>query len=148
MNAIKENPGLSHAELAEIVGCDRSTIARDLRAISDELRIQTTEDFMLHRERVLREVQANKDECMRRLNACKNPAQGSRWMDEWNKLIEKEIRMLGLHAPEKLMLSIKDEFSKEERDAAVNAALAGMDDVIDVLPESIRSLPAPKETVQ
>jgi DNA-binding MarR family transcriptional regulator len=140
MDAMREHPGLSQLELAEIIGVDRSTISRDMRVIADELRIQTSEDFMIHRDRVLREVQANKDECMRRLSLCKNPHQGSRWMDEWNKLVEKEIRMLGLNAPEKLMLAIKDEFSKEERDAAVNAALAGID-MIDITPETLKQLP-------
>jgi DNA-binding MarR family transcriptional regulator len=146
MEVMREKPGLSQLELAEIIGCDRSTISRDMRTIADELRIQTSEDFMIHRDRVLREIQGNKDECMRRLTLCKNPHQGSRWMDEWNKLVEKEIRMLGLNAPEKLMLAIKDEFTKEERDAAVNAALAGMD-VIDITPE-VKRIPFMEVGVQ
>jgi len=77
---------------------------------------------------------------MRRLNECKSPHQGSRWMDEWNKLVEKEIRMLGLNAPERVMLSIKDDFTKEERDAAINAALYSMD-IIDITPDNMKQIP-------
>ena len=140
LDCIQANPGLTHAQLGEAVGCDRATISRDLRAIADELKLQTTEDFMIHRDRVLREIHGNKFECMRRLNECKSPHQGSRWMDEWNKLVEKEIRMLGLNAPERVMLSIKDDFTKEERDAAINAALYSMD-IIDITPDNMKQIP-------
>ena len=140
LDLIQENPGLTHIQIAEAIGCDRATVSRDLRAIADELKLQTTEDFMIHRDRVLREIHGNKFECMRRLQLCTSPHQGSRWMDEWNKLVEKEIRMLGLNAPERVMLSIKDDFTKEERDAAINAALYSMD-IIDITPDNMKQIP-------
>ena len=130
---LRENAGYTHQDLADKLGCNRGTISSDLKAIDAELTIQNREDFMLHRDRILRELQGNKDECMRRLSACKNPAQGSRWMEEWSKLTEKEIRMLGVNMPERLHITAEEVASKEDQDKAVDAVIGFLDDdVIDV----------------
>jgi DNA-binding CsgD family transcriptional regulator len=147
---LRENPGYTHQDLADKLSCNRGTISSDLKAIDAELTIQNREDFdaeltiqnredfMLHRDRILRELQSNKDECMRRLNACSNPAQGSRWMEEWSKLTEKEIRMLGVNMPERLHITNEEIASKEDQDKAVDAVIGFLDeDVIDVEAEEI-----------
>jgi len=57
---------------------------------------------------------------------------GTRWIEEWTKLIEKEAKILGIYSPDrKIIAHIDTSFTKEQRDAAVKAALL-VEDVIDV----------------
>jgi DNA-binding MarR family transcriptional regulator len=136
---IRENPDYQQGDLAEMMGVNRSTVSRDLKEINEELNMQTVEDFMIHRHRILSEIQENKELCMERLKRLANsPHQGSRWMEEWNKLVEKEARIFGLYAPDKMMIKHSQEFSKQEKDAAVNAALGVVEDnptIIDLTPQ-------------
>jgi len=136
---LREHPGYTHQEMADRLGCTRATISKDLKAIDAELTIQNREDFMLHRDRILREIQANKDLCMAKLlSLAKTPERGSRWMEEWSKLIEKEIKMLGVNMPERLHITNEEIASKEDQDKAVDAVVGFLDeDVIDVEPEEI-----------
>lgn len=132
---LRKNPGATHQEMADKLGVNRATISKDLKAIDEELTIQNREDFMLHRDRILREIQANKDVCMTRLQALRDPSKGSRWMEEWGKLCEKEIRMLGVAMPERLHITKEEVVTKEDKDAAVDAIVEFVDgDVIDVIP--------------
>jgi len=136
---LRENAGYTHQDLADKLGCNRGTISSDLKAIDAELTIQNREDFMLHRDRILREIQANKEKCMRRLEAlASDPSRGSRWMEEWSKLIEKEIKMLGVNMPERLHITAEEVASKEDQDKAVDAVIGFLDDdVIDVEAEEV-----------
>jgi hypothetical protein len=59
-------------------------------------------------------------------------------MEEWTKLVEKECKILGIYAPDRQMVAHLDatkDFSKEQRDAAVNAVLFGSKKIIDVTPQ-------------
>lgn len=59
-------------------------------------------------------------------------------MEEWNKLQEKIIRIYGIYSPEKMMIKHSQEFSKESKDAATNAALGvveGNPTLIDITPK-------------
>lgn len=142
---LRDNPGAQHSELAEKLGVNKSTISRDLKAITENLRMMNSEAWMAHRDRILFEIEGNKQECMRRLKNCTRPHQGARWMEEWGKLTDKQVRILGLNAPERVLLDTGDDFSKREADAAVQKALAAMGiNVIDVTPE-VKELPQPQE---
>jgi DNA-binding CsgD family transcriptional regulator len=139
LELMRKNPDYTYAELAEVIGVSRMTIANDMRKINEEVNMQTVEDFMIHRQRVLTEIWEKKNLCMDRLNKLK-PHQGARWMEEYSKLLDKEIRVLGLYAPEKMMIKHSQEASKEQRDAAVNAALGVVTEnptVIDLVQKQI-----------
>jgi IS30 family transposase len=138
---IRQNPDYSQQELADELSVNRSTVCRDLKEINEELNMQTVEDFMIQRQRILSELEANKDLCMHKLTQLKNsPHQGARWMEEWSKLQEKIIRIYGIYSPEKMMVKHSMEFSKEQHDAAVDAALGVLEEnpsVIDITPKQI-----------
>lgn len=121
---MRENLDWSQQQLAKELGVDRSTIARDLKEINEELNMQTIDDWMVQRQRIILEIEQNKKVCMDKLEKLKHsPHQGARWMEEWSKLQEKMIRIYGVYSPEKLMIRHSQEFSKEQKDAAVDAAL-------------------------
>lgn len=144
---IRENPDYNQQELAESLGVNKSTVSRDLRTINEELNMQTAEDFMIHRQRILSELEANKAVCMEKLEKLKNsPHQGARWMEEWSKIQEKIIRMYGLYAPDKMMIKHSQEFSKKQKDAAVDAAIGALpenEETIDITP--LQQLPEKTE---
>ncbi len=141
IDLIRENPDYNTRELAEVLGVNKGTVSRDLKKINEELNMQTTEDFMIHRNRILNEIHIHKKLCMERLQKLHHsPHQGSRWMEEWSKLLEKEIRILGVNAPDKMMIKHSQELTKEQKDAATNAALGVIEDntaVIDITPKQI-----------
>jgi hypothetical protein len=121
---MRENVDWNQERLARELGVDRSTVARDLKEINEELNMQTVEDWMVQRQRIILEIEENKKKCMTRLGKLNQPHQGARWMEEWGKLQEKIIKIYGIYSPEKLMIKHSQEFSKEQRDAAVDAAVA------------------------
>jgi len=137
LKVIQEDPSTTQDQLATMFGVNRSTISRDFKTITEELNTQSLEGWTLHRERILREIQSNKDLCMAKLEKLKKyPERGSRWMEEWSKLVQKEIRILGVESPERLMLESTKEFSKLEEDAAIDAALIHINEsVIDITPK-------------
>lgn len=143
---LHEHPGVTQAQLGFLFGVDRSTISRDLKDITEELKIHNRETYTLHQQRVVREIQANKELCMEKLRSLKDsPHQGSRWMEEWRGLVKLEAQMLGIKDPDRMLLGETQEFTKEEEDAAVNAAALSFEDtVIDITPK----LPAPKLSSQ
>lgn len=141
---LRQNPYLSTKELAKILKIAPSTLRADIQDIKLNFVKMSTEDFLFHRNRVLREIQDMKKRCITQLNKLKGqPTKGARWIEEYTKLIEKEAKILGLYAPELRLLAIKkvdgDILDKHNRDAAIDAALFGVDsgDVIDILPKMI-----------
>jgi IS30 family transposase len=141
IDLMRQCPDYNQEELADELGVARSTVSRDLKEINEELNLQTVEDFMIQRSRILMELEANKDLCMSKLKSLKHsPHQGARWMEEWSKIQEKVIRIYGIYSPEKMMIKHSQEFSKEQKDAAVDAALGVMKDnpaPIDITPKLI-----------
>jgi len=135
---IAENPSITQGEMAEVVNVDRATVSRDLKALSEELKIQNQEGWLMHRERVLRELITKQALCEDRLKRLEKSAhQGSRWLEEWRKLKDMEAKILGLYAPDRLLIQEHQEFDKDQEDAVVDAALkaAGFDDSVIDLPQ-------------
>jgi predicted transcriptional regulator len=131
--AMRENPTATQSEIAKLVGVDHATISRDIKVITEEYRLQTSEAFMVHLDRTLRELETMKGVCVNRLNRLKSEAhRGTRWMEEWTKLQQLEIKLLGLNAPEKFIVEKHDGFTKQEKDDAMKAALGLDDDIIDI----------------
>lgn len=139
--AMRDNPSATMKEIGEIVGCDHTTVSRDVKVITEEYRLQTSEAFMIHLDRSLREIEIMKDVCINRMNRLKSQAhQGTRWMEEWTKLKQLEIKLLGLNAPEKFIVEKHDGFTKQERDDAIKAALGIDDDVIDIPTSDVKQI--------
>jgi hypothetical protein len=134
----RNNPYIEARDVAEILDVKTSIINNDVREINRLLNIETVEEWNLHRQRILREVSKNKTRCMTKLSKCRGATAGTRWMEEWTKLVEKECKILGIYAPDRQMVAHLDatkDFSKEQRDAAVNAVLFGSKKIIDVTPQ-------------
>jgi DNA-binding CsgD family transcriptional regulator len=131
---MSKNPNITHRDLAKILKVTPDTIGRDIKSMTEELNLQSVNDFMLHRERILGEIRTQKLECQSRLERCRAAHQGSRWMQEWSTLIEKECKILGIFTPEKILEAARvnddTKLSKHERDAAVRAVMEN--DIIDV----------------
>jgi len=140
---LRKNPYLSHSELAKVLKVSPSTIGADIAEIKANCVRMSTEDFLFHRNRVLREIHDMKQKCLTQLNKLRmEPSKGTRWVEEYTKLIEKEARILGLYAPELRIMALKrldpDNVDKEQRDAAINAAAYGQDsEIIDITPLQI-----------
>jgi transcriptional antiterminator len=124
---MREHVDWNQQDLAKELGVNRSTVAKDLKEINEELNMQTIDDWMVQRQRIILEIEENKRVCMERLKRLHgSPHQGARWMEEWSKLQEKIIRIYGVYSPEKMMIRHSQEFSKEQRDAAVDAAVGAV----------------------
>ena len=139
---MREHIDWNQQDLADELGVSKSTVAEDLKQINEELNMQTLEDWMVQRQRIILEIEGNKKICMDKLKKLHHsPHQGARWMEEWSKLQEKIIRIYGVYSPEKLMIKASQEFSKEQKDAAVDAALGAVNGgaVIDLVPKKTES---------
>lgn len=131
---IKE-PGIQQDEIARRMGVDRSTISRDLKALTEQMKIQNSEAFLMERQRILNEIRINKQECMNRLSRLSEAHRGSRWMEEWTKLVNLEVKILGVASPDHLVIEEKAKFDKAQEDAAIDAVIGTfVDDVIDITP--------------
>lgn len=136
---IGDNPSITQAEMADALNVDRSTVSRDLKTLSEEMKIQNQEGWALHRERFLREVQTKASLCEERLKSLAHaPTKGSRWIEEWRKLKDMEAKVMGLYAPDRLLIKEEQSFDKDQEDATIDAALAAVqfdDSIIDITPK-------------
>jgi len=132
---LSENPYMKHSEIAAILKVSQTTISKDVNEINRTLHNETMIMTFIHRNRLLEEIRRKKRLCSERLAESRG-MKGTRWLEEWTKLVEKECKILGIYSPDKRIIAHIDtgKFSKEERDAAVRAALL-VEDVIDVDPE-------------
>ena len=131
---LSKNQYISHGEIAEMLGISAVTVGKDIAEMNNQLSKETMFSTFVHRARILQEISEKKRLCSERLASFSNsPTKGSRWLEEWTKLIEKECKILGIYSPDKRIVAHIDtaNFSKEEKDAAVKAALL-VEDVIDV----------------
>lgn len=126
MQMLAQNPNKLQNDIAKELGVDKSTISNDIKEMNESLNVENVDAWAIHRVRVLREIEANKMECMDRMKKLK-PHQGARWMEEWGKLIEKEIKILGLSSPEKLMVHQETIIKTEEHDAAVKGVMKSLE---------------------
>jgi len=125
--AVRENPGWTHQELADHLGCERSTITRDLGEITRDLQKMNTEAFQVHWQRMQMEIQANKMLCIEMLRESRaaKKGSGSRWLEEMTKIMQLEMKLLGLDKFDPMLGADRVTFDKKERDAAVDAAMKG-----------------------
>jgi 4-hydroxy-3-methylbut-2-en-1-yl diphosphate synthase IspG/GcpE len=127
MEILRKEPTMTQRDIAQRIGVNKSTINSDMKAMNEMLNVENLDAWAIHRQRVLREVEFNKLECMDRLNRCGKAHQGARWMEEWGKLLEKEIKILGLASPEKVMIHNETTIKTAEADAAVNGVIKSME---------------------
>lgn len=153
---LRKNPYCTVREIAGILKAGKSTISADIKEIKLKVAQVTVDDFRFHQNRVLRDIQDMKALCLRRLRKLsKDATKGTRWVEEFTKLIEKEAKILGLYAPEMRILAIAD-MSKgilgaNDRDHAINSVMYGIESgVIDIEPSEIKRLTQsqPVETLQ
>lgn len=130
---LSKNPYMPASEASEIFGVAVSTIQDDIRQINKVLQSETVISTFIHRDRILQEITAKKKLCSEKLAQCRGATAGTRWIEEWTKLVEKECKILGIYSPDRKIVAHIDtaKFSKEEKDKAVKAALM-VGDVIDV----------------
>ena len=94
---LHEDPSMKQTEIAEQLGVNVGTISRDVKAITEQIQLQTTEVFEIYFQRELNNIEEKQRVCEDRITRLyKNAHQGSRWMEEWTKLQNLKIRMLGL----------------------------------------------------
>lgn len=127
MEILRQEPTLPQWKIAKKIGVNKSTINSDIKAMNEMLNLENLDAWAIHRVRVLRELEFNKLECMDRLQRCGAAHQGARWMEEWGKLLEKEIKILGLASPEKVMIHSETTIKSAEADAAVDGVIKSME---------------------
>lgn len=125
-----ENPYISPAEIAEILSVNKDTVSNDVKDITERLNRESLDTYNMHRERILKEITGMKLKCKNKLALCKGAIAGSRWVEEWTKLIEKECKILGVYAPDRALhahahIHADEKMTKERRDAVVEAILIG-----------------------
>jgi hypothetical protein len=134
---IQNDPGIRQLDIAKKLKVDRSTIGNDLKAMSEEIKLHNTESWQIQRDRILAEIHQKKAVCEDRMQRlASHPHQGSRWMEEWQKLLDKEAKILSIYSPDRLLIQEKEQFSKEQEDAAIDAMMKTMgtpDDSIELI---------------
>ena len=129
---LAKNPYAMHDEIADILNVSVSTVNKDINEINNALNQETMISTFVHRKRILEEINTKKRLCSEKFAQCRGATAGTRWIEEWTKLIEKEAKILGIYSPDKKIVAhIDTSFTKEQRDAAVKAALL-VEEVIDV----------------
>ena len=116
------------------------TIQNDIRVLRQQYIKQGNLDVEEALVRELIELDSMEEECNRRLSEIPNAWQGARWMEERRKIKQHRAKLLGLFAPDKrVQLNVNTEIRKEDRDGALNAALADLK-AVD-LTESAKRIP-------
>jgi len=135
---LSKNPYMRPDEIAEKLNFSVGTIRGDIAEINRALHNETLVSAFVHRNRILEEITAKKKLCSEKLAQCRGATAGTRWIEEWTKLVEKECKILGIYSPDRKIIAHIDtaKFTKEEKDAAIKAALlvSGKEDTIDVEP--------------
>jgi predicted transcriptional regulator len=131
--------GYRQWEIAEMLGVLQATVKKDLK-IMEAIWIRSGMlDLHVMKLRKLNKLDEMEQIAIQRLEALKkDPRAGSRWLEERRKIIDRRCKILGLDAPKQFDISIDLNETKEQRDAAVRAAQAAIDnsDIIDVVPET------------
>lgn len=128
LKIIKNNPHIRSSALAKKLGVKKSTINNDIRELTDELKDLNPQTYHLHRERMLNNLHRMMKHCEKKLNMCRGATAGTRWVEEWTKLFEKEAKILGVYTPDRSIVGhvdLDNMISKEQRDAAMDAIIIG-----------------------
>jgi len=101
-----------------------STIHKDIKDLMQSWQEERVMLVEFDRQRMAYKLEQLMKECRTRLNALKrNPHQGSRWVEMEIKAIDRLCKLYGLYAPQSITINDKPRFSKEEKDAVVDAVL-------------------------
>lgn len=115
-------------DIAKELGVAQSTIKRDIKWLRSEWQKERIEHVDEVRQRELAELDEMETICAQRLMECKNPWQGTRWMEERRKIKERRAKLLGLDAPEKSMrMNTHVTINKEEAAKVVEAVVVAND---------------------
>lgn len=136
MKILSDKPYSTSSEISEITGLTPSVVSRYVNEINSVLQKETMISAFVHRNRILNEITMKKRLCSEKLAQCRGATSGTRWIEEWTKLTEKECKILGIYSPDRKIVAHidSDVFTKEQIDSAVRAALL-VKDIIDVEPE-------------
>jgi len=134
----RENPHIRASEIAKTLNVNPATIYKDIHDLTEELRIENPKTWHVHRERMLLSLNKMMKACQDKFELCRGATSGSRWVEEWTKLFEKEAKILGIYSAEKSIhahVNLDDIVGKEQRDAAINALIRKQEDIIDITPD-------------
>jgi len=136
----RENPHVRTAEVAKTLNVKRSTINNDINELAEELRHENPQNWHLHRERMLLSLNNMMKKCMDKLELCRGATSGTRWVEEWTKLFEKEAKILGVYSADRTIVGHVDLdkiITKEQRDASLDALIGGQQKgMIDITPKN------------
>ena len=139
----RENPYRGASELARFLGVTVEQIKADMSAVAAEWARARKDDYEFYVDSMLHEIRYVKQLCMLRHLGPKD--KDGKYRDdykpspEWLRLFiqaqEREAKLLGLDAPERVDIGISSPLSKEERDRVTRAFLSSeQKDVVDLLP--------------
>ena len=139
LRIFREKPYVRAADIAKTLDVQTKVISRDIRELTEELKKENPEVWYMHRERMLLDLNKMMKACKKKFDLCRGATSGSRWIEEWTKLFEKEAKILGVYAAEKTVhahVNVADVISKEQRDASIRALILGQQKgIIDITPD-------------
>ena len=94
-----------------------------------------------------KELGINRSTLYDKLEKLKDDARaGSRWVEEWSTVVEKECKILGLYRLDKNLVAADfgGDITQEQKDAAVEAVIAQLFKKVENAPV-IKKLPDPAE---
>jgi hypothetical protein len=138
LRIFREKPHVRASDIAKTLNVKTKVISNDIRELTEELRIENPQAWHMHRERMLLNLSRMMNSCEKKFNKCRGATSGSRWVEEWAKLFEKEAKIVGVYAAEKTVhahINVADILSKEQRDASIRALISGQEKgIIDITP--------------
>lgn len=138
LKIFKEKPHVRTSDIAKTLNVSSDLISRDIRELTEELKQTNPQAYLLHRERMLLKLNKMMKKCENKLKLCRGATSGTRWIEEWTKLFEKEAKILGIYSPDKTVhahINLEDVISKEQKDAAIRGLILGQEEgIIDITP--------------
>ena len=139
LKIFRKNPYIRSEDIAKTLGVERRTINNDIQELTEELKNENPQNWHMHRERMLLNLQKMMKRCIKKLDMCRGATSGTRWVEEWTKLFEKEAKIVGVYSPDRSVIGhvdLTNIIGKEQRDAALNALILGQQkDIIDITPD-------------
>lgn len=140
LRIFKKKPHARISEVAKTLGVGANTITKDINELTEELKNTNPATWHMHRERMLLSLNEVMRKCLKKFDLCRGATSGSRWIEEWTKLFEKEAKILGIYSPDRSVVGhvdLDNIINKEQRDAALQALILGQKkDIIDITPKN------------
>jgi hypothetical protein len=140
LRIFKEKPHVRTSDIAKSLNVSTELIAKDIKELTEELKQINPKAYLLHRERMLLKLNSMMKKCEKKLELCRGATSGTRWVEEWTKLFEKEAKILGIYSPDKTVhahINLEDVISKEQKDAAIRGLIMGQEEgIIDITPKN------------